>query len=341
MIRSKSTFSDKKGLTLVELILAVTVFAIIVPQILSFLFTVMKAFTSYEASIQLERTNEEMLTRIYLKLCSCKRLFQNIPSDLSYLERLDLSTSPTVLTASRLPKIEETGSLSAATTGFVSSSVGNSLFFASNDSTQILENIADSSNSTHTVRIDLYRFYYYYLTPENPKTIYDKKSYRLIEWKSIQYADYSQLMSIPDSTKRANTVKALYNNKIYFAWNASAPLPTNAFFSLTADGAILPLSNHKIQLSVWSNLTNIVTGIMAGGYRYGVSPNTAGWTKAPKVVPQYATADGSFPGGFEVVIVGPSSGRKVLLRSVLVAQGSMPNIIGSEQQIVCNTKDLW
>ena len=333
--------NKNSGFTLVEIMVAIIVFALIIPGVVVLLMTVNKGFTAYEAANQLKKNNQETLNRIFIKLTGAKRIFQNNSSDNAYLARIMLSSCPAVLPGSTLPTIEETGTLTPGTTSFIAASVGNSIFFANNDSTQILYNIADSGSSTHTVYIDVYRFYYYYLTSEYPKPIYDKPSYALVEYRSQSYADYNQIQNISDTIKRKNTVSALCTNGITFAWNVSATDVSTAFSTMSATGLIQPSPNHQIPETEHKILTNILTGITGGGYRYGISPNSSGWAKAPKIVPQYAVANNDFPGGFEVVVTGPSAGRKILIRSVLVAQGSMPNIIGDEQLIVCSARDLW
>jgi hypothetical protein len=58
-------------------------------------------------------------------------------------------------------------------------------------------------------------------------------------------------------------------------------------------------------------------------------------------VPLYGQANSVFPSGFEVAIVGQSAARSVLLRSVLVAKGTMKSIVGDECQLVVSARDLW
>ena len=327
----------RSGFTLVELLIAIAVFAIVVPVMVTFFSTVIKNFTSFEATNQLKKTNQESLNRIHLKLKSCKRIFTR--ADGSYVVKISTSEYPG-LSASKLPNIEVTGSLVPGNAVFISSNAGNSLLFANNDSTQILENVQDAGAVNRTVYIDLYRFNYYYLSTKNPKTIFDKPSCVLMEWRSVRYADWNQLVSSTDTIKITNTVIALRNSGILYSWNPSASSATG-FFTLGGSGVITSSATHQIQRDKYKILTQMTTGIMGGGYRYGISPNSAGWGRAPKVVPVYATASGNFPSGFEVVIVGSAGARKVLVRSVLVAQGSMKSILADERLIISSARDLW
>jgi prepilin-type N-terminal cleavage/methylation domain-containing protein len=329
------------GFTLVELMVAITIYLIVVPGITALLITVIKGFTSYEATNGLKKNNQESINRVYLALIENKRIFQNTTADNAFLSKVSLSGAPAVLTGSKLPKVEQNGTLFPATTNFVAGSVGNCLFFATNDPTQILTGVAGSSGSTTTVRTDIYRFNYYYLSTVNPKSITGNVSYSLVEWVSVAYADYNQLLSITDTTLRSNSVKRLVANGLSFAWDPTSTSATGAFYNLGSGGTISLSSGHSIQKSRSAVLTKILTGIMGRGYKYGVSPNSYGWPKAPVTVPKYATASGSFPGGFEIVVVGSSMGRRVLVRIVIVAQGAMAKILGNDQTIVCSAHDVW
>lgn len=342
MTKSKYISTDKKtGVTLVELMLAIAVLGIILPLITMFFSRIVNRFGIYEMTTQLRKANQQSMNRIHLRIGSCKRLFENSSNDMAFLARVDLSGCPSVLTGSKLPLIEETGSLVVNTTSFINASVGNSIFFATTDMTSTLSDVYDSTDALNTVKIDVYRFYYYYLTPDNSRSVDGRSTYKIVEWKSIKYADYNQLNDISDATLRQNTAAALYNDGIFYAMNISQINVSNAFYQITNAGIIIIQPSHSITLDEFTTLTDIMTGIMGSGYIYGISSNTTGWTRAPKTVPLYANAGGLFPGGFEVAIVGQSGGRKVFLRSVLVSQYGTQYIIGDEASHISSVRDLW
>ena len=330
------------GFTLMELIIAITLLAIVVPGLTVLLSTIFKGYSSYEAASGLKKNNQESINRIYLTLMETKRLFQGTAADNAFLAKVSLGAdAPTVLSGSKLPLIEESGTLFQGTTNFVTAGVGNCLFFANNSPTQILQNVADSLGSTNTVRIDIYQFTYYYLSSQNSMTIRERQSYSLVEWTSISYADYDQINAIVNSTLKSNTVKKLLAAGVSFAWDSSETNAANAFFNLNANGTMTLSASHSIQRQRVFNLTRIMTGVLGSTYKYGVSPNSAGWPRAPAPVPRYASASGNFPGGLEVCIVGSSMGREVLVRFVVVAQGAMSKILGNDQTIICNVHDVW
>jgi len=354
MIKFKFISTNNKGLTLVEVIVTLAIFLIIVPVITVVLTTVTKGFTSFEASNTLKKTNQNTLNRIYLRLSECKRIFPDMPPSGSsnskeYIDIISTTDRPDILANSKLSVIKDDGSVNPGTPQFVFANTGNSLLFANYDSI-----------STTTMKIDLYRFNYYYLTSDNPKSIRVSKSYRLVEWISIQYADYYEIDSITDGALKSKVIAGLVDSGIIYAWNTSDVYAdtsgsTKTFYRLAktgpTSGNINPQPNHIIEKYQYTILTEMATGIMGGGYGYGISGNSVNrnsagtvisylWS-APKEVPQYGITSGDFPGGFEVVIVGPASGRKVLLRSVLVAQGSMPGILADDQLVLCSARDLW
>jgi hypothetical protein len=317
------------------MIMAVAIVGIITPMVLSLLMTVLKGFTGYEAAVQLRKNNQASINRIYLRLGSCKRMFENeTVAANNYLTRISLTGYPTLLAGSKLPTISETGVLNIDSPTFVSANVGNSMFFVSNDSSSVL-------SDTGTVRIDLFRFNYYYLTSDNPHPLYDRESYLLVEWRSIQYADYNGLVRITTAAVQQSAVKELVASGINYAWDSSAVATNAAFYNLTTGGAMVSVPAYTIENYKCTTLTSLLTGIVMGGYKYGISANSAGWAKAPKTVPKFATANVKFPGGFETAVVGHSSGRQVLMRTVLVAQGNMPSIIGDDILLITSVRDLW
>jgi len=325
---------------MVELMMATVVIGIVTPIVVMLLAQSMKGFTAYEATMQLRKTNQVSLNRIYLRLGSCKRIFQNSSTDNVFLSRADLSGAPAELTGSVLPTIQATGSLAVGTTDFTPADVGNCLFFANNDSMPTL------LSGTSTVKVDVYRFNFYYLTTANPKPIQAAETYKLVEWQSIQFADYDQVMAVPTlNNRQKNMIKALYAMGIQYSFDSNQMDATQAFWQFDASGGISSsgMGSFTIPMSRYKLLTNIITGIIIGGYNYGVSSNSSLWTKpaCPKTIPLYGVASGKFPGGFEVAIAGSSSGRSVLMRSVLVAQGTMQGVVADDMQNVTMARDVW
>ena len=323
-----------RAFSLVELMIVLAIMGVITPVMVMLLTSVTKGFTGYEAALSMRKVNQQSINRIYMRLGSCKRIFENSTNDLSYLNKITFSAAPVVSTITvQLPTINRDGTLAEGTTNFDTSSVGNALLFATNEMVQAM--------SSSTYRVDIYRFNYYYLTSANTKTIDAGVSYKLVEWRSVSYADINQLNSIPVSSRTIVGVQ-LYTMGVKYAWDPTMTTATNAFYTISSAGSVAAYSSPKIVEYKYKILTDMITGVIIGGYSYGVSRNSSGWAKAPKTVPLYAAiANTSIPFGFEVAVAGNSAGRQVLLRCVLVAQGTMKAIVGDDLQVVASARDLW
>lgn len=347
---------SQTGFTLTELMLAVAIMTIITPAVTMLMVMTMRSFTGYEAEMQLRLTNQATLNRIYLRLGSCKRII-DASADTGYIKALNISGAPVPIGGTTLPNascvlptINSAGSLAYNTSSFIPADVGNCLFFANNDSMPTV------LSGTSTVKIDVYRFNFYYLSTANPKPIAAAPCYSVVEWQSVQYADYDEVMAVPTTNNwQQNVVAALYAQGIQNAWDANNGVPASSFYTLTSAGGInavgaspaIPMDSARSPVV----LTKMMTGVMFGGFSYGVASNNDQWTgkiKCPKTIPQYArNSDGTnaltspAPGGFEVSIAGLAAGRSVLMRSVLVAQGSMPSLVADDLETVAMARDVW
>lgn len=359
----KTRRENAKGFTLIEVIIAVASFAMIVPAVVYALSWVRQGLAADEAKVQLTEVHQKAVNQIHLRLTRNKRLFQQNALDQAFLNAVQRTAEvPPPMGDSKLPVIEPDGSIAPeAGSDFYPASFGNSLFFLHIEEVRELKNLVDAAGNTEDFRVDIYRFYHYYLTANNPKGLRDRPSYRLVEWKSVPFADYKQLYSLltgttPEPQKWEQALEALVNapaDPVSFLVDTGAVTLTDAFYAIQADfsgnvtyagagnnGTQKPATVTIAQAS-WRVLTHLQTGIMGMSYRYGVSPNTSGWVDAPRPVPLFAQVSADFPGGFEVGVVGPPSGRKVLLRSVWVAQGPFPKPRASELTLVTSAKDIW
>jgi prepilin-type N-terminal cleavage/methylation domain-containing protein len=340
-INGNSTSAVDKGYTLVEMAVVTAIMSVVALSTISLFRLGAGAFVAGEARSSLSSGSQNVLNHIGQELTQNKRLFQNTPADLNFLNIERLSGTPAAsLSSSRLPTIVPNGSISPG----VPSAVGNELFFAKADPSQDLT-VLDSASVTSTVRIDTDRFKYYFLAQDliPNHTIGNKAQINFWEWESVSYADYDQIvrMSGGDSTKRSHIVAALVNKGVSYAWSSSAVVNTPAspaFYklqpSLTAD------PGHQIRQSSSSTMKFLKVSAL-GGYRYGVSPNTGSGFTTSKPVPQLTNAGGNFPSGFEIAMAGPTGGRQVFIRLVLVAEGSFKGILALEEVVLSDVQDAW
>jgi len=338
------------GFTMMEVVVAGAITAIILPSILLMFNQTNRGFSGYEATSSLKTANENTVNRMYLRLGRCKRIFQNDSMGASMLSNLVMSGAPVAMSGSQLPIINQAGSLSPGATNYVAADFGNSLLMAYNSDTAVLNNVSTSASttSTCTVRVDLYKFAYYYLTATKSPVISGKQTYKATEWESAAYADCGQLTAISTSRKISQAIIATYNTGVSYCWNSSATAYNVSFSSLVVTGSgssmvgsIASAPAHKVQQNSVKTLTKVMMGIMGSAYQYGVAPNTADMSGIFHPVPRFATVSGAYPGGFEVGVVGPTAGRKVLVRSVLYATGAMNHPITDEKLIIAVARDIW
>lgn len=352
---------EEGGFTLIELMISVTILALVVPAMILLLNKTRQAFSADEMHMQLRAGNEQALNRVHLSLASNKHIYQGNAQGVSFLGTVRFAPgAPPVLAGSKLPISmgSTSGSLSPNSSGFVPTDIGNSLFFLAYDAPQTYlpgggaaplitfapATIvgANQSGVTQTVIIDLYRFYYYYLSSANPHTVSSFPAYGLVEWQSIQYADYQELAAISDPTLQPNVTTALLSQGVSFSVDTTATAPASQFHDILAGGvAGTPDASVSITQYRYSFFRTPGNGILSSGYWYGISPNSSLWVQwaSPAKIPLYATASSSFPGGFEVGLSGTSAGREVLVRSVLVAKGSTPKIEVDDMNSILEARD--
>lgn len=316
-----------------EMMIALSVFTILVAIAFSSISTFSKGFMSMDATNQMKSCSQSTVNKIGLRISECKRIFENIAQDTPFLARITGIDSP--LADSRLPKIEETGSLIPGDSLFSASSVGNSLFFTNTEFPEILQ-----LSSTYTSRIDCYIFNYYYLAQVSGYTIGNTPAIKLMEWHSKKYADYTQINALSGNTKTL-TIQKLYADSVTYAWDPTVTSPSSAFYSLNAVGTTTAQPGHYLQQDSYKEMTRFARGVIWGKYRAGVSPNTGGSLNTNQPVPEYATASGKFPSGFEIIIIGPRSAHRVFIRLVLVAEGASNLLVAYENSVLNSARNLW
>ncbi len=383
--RSHSQHSNEKGFTLIELMIVTALIAIITPAITYLFSKVSQGMAADEMHLQLQALNEQTMLRMHEKLITGRHLFQNDSSGASFLGAVTAGMSANTLAQYPiLPGTKLATDFPASiTTSFSPSTVvapyfGNSILVGGYDTPQTFGTLiynapatayytttgnsyvtygAANGSGPATQIIDLYRFTYYYLTANNPRGLRNTASYGLVEWQSVQYADYNEineLLSI-DPVLCSNVITWLEtpgnvspNDPTYavtWAWDPTqyspAPTSTTAGFYTFSGGVASPVWPVAIQEGYVTYLTHVSSGLLSNGFFYGISPNSSIWQGVPKAVPEYANASGSFPGGFETGISGNAAGTEVMIRSLLVAQGAAPRVVWNDQTMVNNVRDVW
>ena len=330
---------------MVELIITMAIMSVLMAVVVPLFTFLHRSFTSMEAGTVLPAATQQALSGIQNRIVESRRLFDSTSVGALYMNQLP-TLSPTPVAWGSLPVINSNMSLSISSGVFVSTCVGDSLFFASTYGTYALS--LDTTSATAPIeRVDTFMFNYYYLAENPSMSIAGKPVLDLREWHSIPYADYQQL-SLISGGKSATTVLALENQKsVSMAWDSSSNTPATAFYVLTPDGGIVTAAaNYTLQTATDRILQpepmiRIIEGAASGGFYYGVSRN--GFSQEHRVPSYYKPTSwtGDFPGGMEVMIVGPASYRQVFVRLVMTAQGNFKGLMSFQNVLLATARDLY
>jgi len=342
---------------------------------------VTQGMASDEMHSALQKGNQNMLNRIRVRVGANRHFFFGGAgsSGVSFIAKLNLSTAPATLIGTTLsqPQTSVSGSLSSSVSDFNNALVGNSILFSAYDvpETVIYPNgtfkgytdspmtvssatvsgsgaVTDQNGVQQTVIIDLYRFYYYYLSSATAKQLVDGTDYSVIEWQSIRLADIYEIANYAsDGVFESNIMACMKSRGVSEGYDPTQTDPTLAFtnFGSVAFGTSSPAftsdPNYVVPMDVATNVTKCPSGILTSGFRYGISPNSNNWRSSPVQVPLFApvtTVGVAFPNGFEVVTGGGAAGRQVMIRSVWVAEGAItPRAVYNDVNMVDYARDVW
>jgi len=200
------------------------------------------------------------------------------------------------------------------------------------------------------------------------------RTQRLMRWESALYADYDEYRSFltylngVDSALRADVLTVLENRNIVGLWNSKETNPNLAFYNLVNNlnpgvknnayrieqlfvrpAVLLPeLDNTLYSLAYNRNMDKasseyfpIRTTVPAF---YDDSPTPNASDCGENALPATAAANAgplgnAFPGGFEVGIVGPNSGRSVFINMTVIGRFKGNRIVEQNHSISAFSRD--
>jgi len=261
---------------------------------------------------------------------------------------------------------------------FLPYAVGNSLLFAELQLAYTHQITSGGENFSRV--IDIYRFDYIYITdnesdpgfaerpqPLLPVSANNKPAQNLIAWYSMPIVDEAQLRSLMlfldaeglGSEKDA-VVSGLLARGVQTAWRRDENNANQAFFSIASNGNLtvrssdyrLPMRSFEDALRLQNN------GPETYSIAYNKDPDLfpirtqVPFYYAPELDPNLtcdgippppafaSEEDNPFPGGFEVSIIGPQSGRSVLLHLTVLGKGYARNLIEQSHTMTTYARDL-
>jgi prepilin-type N-terminal cleavage/methylation domain-containing protein len=307
--------SRVRGLTLVEMMISIAIFSVIALAITTFIIDSVKVNGTVQAETDAVVLSQQSLDDLRWRLEQSRRL---LDADSGFLPMFDLSAAPVPAGEVRLPKVVANASLTPRAGGkdlpFDASAVGNALLF--------VEALPPWKEPSTGRLVDLYRFVLYYVSKGAGEATLGHMPFWLdvTRVESVPYADFQQVDSLGGELAN-KAIEGLVARGVNYAWDAGAP--AGAAFSKLANGEIVtpPEPNHRIQpKTTVTAVPGLGAGERAAGMMtYSIAPN-AGEIPIHTVVPRFANPADGFPNGFEVLIAGPSHGRKVMVRMVIAAR---------------------
>ena len=301
-----------RGFTLIELMAVMIGMTVIMGASVAVFSHSVKVNTLLESNDNMKNYGQFAVNAAKLPLQQSRTIYQNDTYG-NALWGLMTWSGHTPIGTTALPTISETGSLSPSelgdpTTPFDSTTVGNALLFTESTGHQL----------AGTRWIDTFRLRAYYVT-KNFTGKMQGKDYCLdvMDWVGPTYVDYTELVGAPNAV-----FSALVANGFTRAWNSQATSKDSTVYTLNASGVLSPLASPALNPVNNHSATKIAGN--GGDTRYSVAFNDRASYPIQDRVPAFGTAHSSgdgFPNGFETMIVGPTGGRKVMLRLVLVGEG--------------------
>lgn len=202
-----------------------------------------------------------------------------------------------------------------------------------------------------------------------------KPQLTLVEWRSEGVADYQQLKGYLDSLNttalKSTVTNLLIARKVTLAWQKDATSAnTNAFYKIGSDGTLTaqtPVStaNQRIPMQYYRDALRF-QGESEAYYTvaynkesnksdskyypirtevpfyFGPSVNPAlSCTDLPTPLATVAPVAGKpYPGGFETMVIGPQSGRSILMRVTVVGKGLGNKITEKSHTATVYARDL-
>lgn len=258
--------------------------------------------------LKLQVYGELLVDGLRKQLSSVRKLFDSGDPGLSYWNNL-VFTGDGPDAHSKLPTIVLSGSMSPNWEGFDSTTVGNVIFCA-----RILDPPVEVSSAGDEYVFDRFRFTTYFLLPGD-----GGNGYHLYSCESEDmYLDYDQVVTILNSepTSPQAVVDSLISQGLDIAWRVNATTANTAFYQVTTGLADANPINHTIVMKEAERMSGFASH--SGSHRHAIAANGRGLSQ---LVPKFAVQSFGFPNGFEILILGPQSGRKVMVRIVLVGEG--------------------
>ncbi len=332
-LRRRAPRRRERGFTMFEITVTMGILTIMVLIVQATVDGATRAERRLRATRIATERGERITYELLASVNGSRMLFGGDGVGADYLDAIEFGARP-LLTGARLPRIDELGSLAPDEVG--EPHTGNIMLYASES--DAVETVADASSAS-TRYIDLYRICCVYPTQTTRKLLADppvQPARDLVVWRSVRYANLTQLEAIEDDDERRSVVADLVNRHgCEFAWDLGAPLDS-AFFTLGTLGTINATATSGMTLEEDPDASQ------GGRLLYGdaqlartVASDYHRRARLSKDDPATWTPD-----GFEVKITGLSGSRKVWMHLVIETPGGRGITGVQSNTVIAHPRDL-
>ena len=343
---SKQTRPSQAGFSLIELVIASSLLGLMIFAVSTL---AVSGGEAQEYARRLNRATEitqDLVDQMRLELVSCVRVFGNDAEGNANLGVLDLDGLPAPMASRRLPTVSPNQTLRRDTSG--AEITGNSLFF-----TRLAWSDRFVGGSGREYLVDVYRWVYYYLTPEEggpqPDSAIGLNLVRVLSEPLVDAAGIDRITDLSDKgevlehllngTPDATGVSHVPCQMVWVRGGLPGTLGTlrqiNSADGTLSDEPIDGRADPFVILRSTAEADQLLT------YRHhSVATNYA---RSAFGVARYGLADnanGGFPHGFEVQVVGPSSARQVMLHLVVASTNRRGQSAWGDVQVSVDARDL-
>lgn len=339
---------DCAGFTLVEMIIASTLLSMMIYAVSTLAISGAQAQEYARRLTRATEITQDIVDEMRLEMVSCVRVFGNDSEGNGNLAVIDLDGAPTPLGNQRLPFLDANGMIQKDTAGNEIS--GNSLFF-----TKLAWSDRFLCNSGNEYMVDVYRWIYYYQTPEEGGPSPDNSiGLNLVRFMSEPLVDGSAIDGITDPVDQAEVLMHLHDATPDELGNTHSPCQVvwlrggsaavvGTFREINpADGSLsddpLAASGRPNPWKVMRS-TQSLTGMLS--YRHhSVASNYSPLNFGVGHYGVLSNTGAGFPHGFEVQVTGPSSARQVLLHLVVASTNRSGHTAMANVQVIVDARDL-
>ncbi len=336
MNRNLRSSSRGAGPTLLEVMVAMTIFAMISGLFLSTYLDIDRQTARLESINRLASTGEKSINLLKDEILQSKEIFSRDARGLGYFGCLKFEGFAP-LADSQLPLISPLGAISPSDPTFDPASVGNIVFFV-----RTMAPIWLHVRATDSWRVvNVYKFVCCYLSQDFSADAIGLPGTSgrldLVWWESERLADHLELTEVLaalNDDDRLNVYEQLAAAEIQRTWDSLEEAPV-AFWLF--DPAENPYLVHELNLQLEPyDCYSLISELHGADPSTGSSVAYNGFPSeiASEQVPRFTQASGNFPAGFEVIAVGVQASRRVYMRLVTAVWYAQPETLFARETTV-------